>query len=1170
MIGDTHLNSQGSEEVKIKELQVDGFGVWKGLKVQGLSEDITVFCGQNEAGKTTLMQFIRSMMFGFSPDRLDKYTPPVYGGLAGGTCALVTPTGTYEVQRHVDPNRHSDPIGDLTVIDGHDGTVHGTAKLSSVLSDTDESIFNNVFAIGLREIQELGALNSTAAADYLYRLTSGLDRVSLIDVMRDLKGRREGIWSTNAKQPGRISELSERRTKLLREIDDLKQRSKRWSQLAAETTDIGHQLADVERELAENERQSRLIEIATQIAERWQARRVVDDRIKSFGVLPDRRDVSVEKLDEFNEKLAQQKERIEQVKTQRRQIKKEATALPINRSLWSQKARIEAISEHSPWVESLQRQSDRLKHEIDTIENSLVGEVDGLGHQLKIKNRDVQNLGKRGLSSLESTAETLQEQKDRLTKFQQDLEKGEFDLGQYNERLSSSKSNFGNTDSLEDTGRYVNRLRRRIELEEKIEKLNQSRHALERDIDVVVNNQVLPVGKLSIIGIVFVSGVLFLGFGLLDTLFGGRWLSQTSQQLGIMCLLCGLIAGFISMFLKYHWETMAKEELNDFRHQMDIIRQQLKRARHERDEIERQLPAGSEGQWELDLKDAEGRLTRLEDLAPLENRVQNTRSSIEDLRRRVTNQEREVVKAADLWKASLRTAGLPEMLQPHQLKEITQRSERISDYHARLEQFKSEQIERDKELNALKKRIDAILHESGLTFRTESLPDRLNQITSALNEQRSMVNARKEYISKYKSLRTRLAKAKREHEKLLGQKQRLLAKVGAENEEMYRHFASQHRELRSLRKKRETLSDQISIALGKHFDEAQLRDVFDSFGQTGLEKQWESILERIEGIKEVQTRLHQQRGEYLQEVKMLGEDSRLDTAQLELNAVEAEIKQLKRDWQVLATSTQMLEMIREGYESKRQPETLKEASNYLDRLSEGRYTRIWTRLVGEELLVDNSNDETIPVDKLSRGTREAVYLSLRLALIGAYARRGATIPLVLDDVLVNFDGTRAYAAAELLCEFSRNGYQILMFTCHHHMRDMFHQLGADVRVLPEHQDVVENGAMPTAFGGSNQSASTPVHTVEPTVRFDPAPISTEPVQTGAIPVEYLAPDPELMIDADDYDAELEYELSAVVSDQRTEQRLRHELVYYSPQHDMPMDLSGNEAIWRESNAPVMR
>ena len=1157
--------------MKIKDLQVDGFGVWKGLKIDSLSDDITVFCGQNEAGKTTLMQFIRSMMFGFSPDRLDKYTPPVYGGLAGGNCDIVTPTGTFEVQRHVDPNRHSDPIGDLTVIDSHDGSVHGRAQLSSILSDTDESIFNNVFAIGLREIQELGALNSTAAADYLYRLTSGLDRVSLIDVMRDLSSRRERIWSTNPKVPGRLSELSERRTKLLREIDDLRQGAKRWSQLAAETTDIGHQLADLEKELAENERTSRLLEIATQISDRWQSRRMVQDRLDAFGKLPDARDVSIEKLDEFNNKIAQQKERVEQIKSQRRQIKNEATALPINRGLWSQKARIEAISEHAPWVESLQRQSNRLTDEINGIENSLVGEVDGLGHQLKIKNRDVQDLGRRGLGSLETSAKRLQEQKDRLQKVEQDLEKAEFDLGQHSERLSSSMSDFGSGDSIEDTGRYVNRLRRRIELEDKIEKLNQSRRSLELDIDNVVNAQVLPVGKLWINGAVFIAGIAFLAFGVIDTLLGGTWLSATSHQMGIMFMLCGVIAFFVSMFLKYHWESLAKEELNDFRHQLDILRQQLKRAKHERDEIERQLPAGLEGQWELDLKDAEGRLTRMEDLVPLENRVQSGRSQIEELRRRVANQQREVAKAAEVWQASLRTAGLPEALQPHQLKEITQRSERITGYHARLEQFKSERIERDKELSALQKRIDAILHDSGLSFTSNSLPDRLNQITMALNEQRGMVKARKEYIGRYKSLRTRLTRAKRDLESVRGQKQRLLAKVGAESDDAFRAFAAQHRDLRALKKKRETLDDQISIALGKHFDEAQLREVLDTYGQSGLEKQWTIVQTQAEELKETQTRLHQQRGEFLQEVKTLGEDSRLDTAQLELNAVEAEVKQLKREWQTLATSTQMLEMIREGYESKRQPETLKEASNYLSRLTEGHYTRIWTRLVGEELLVDNSNEETIPVDKLSRGTREAVYLSLRLALIGAYARRGATIPLVLDDVLVNFDGTRAYAAAELLCEFSRNGYQILMFTCHHHMRDMFHELGADVRVLPDHRDVVDHGAMPTAFDGRGR---VPQPVAEPReevasqfIQFETTPLR-EP--QPAIPVEYLPPEHDLTIDADDYDAELQYELSAVVTDQQTEHRLRHELVYVSSEHATPIDLSGNESIWRESSVPVVR
>jgi prefoldin subunit 5 len=344
--------------------------------------------------------------------------------------------------------------------------------------------------------------------------------------------------------------------------------------------------------------------------------------------------------------------------------------------------------------------------------------------------------------------------------------------------------------------------------------------------------------------------------------------------------------------------------------------------------------------------------------------------------------------------------------------------------------------------------------------------------------------------------------------------------------------------------------------------------MLDSYGGAGLEKRWEEVQAEIERIKEQQSRLHQQRGEYLQEVKMLGEDSRLDVAQLELNAINAEINQLQKDWQVLATSTQMLEMIRESYESKRQPETLKEASGYLERLTEGSYTRIWTRLVGEELLVDNGSDETIPVDKLSRGTREAVYLSLRMALVGAYARRGAVIPMVLDDVLVNFDGQRAHAAADLLCDFARNGYQILMFTCHDHMRDMFHSLGADVRILPDHRDVVESDATPVSYAGSDY--------VTPRVVYQQTEEVAEPIreplpldEPSRIPVEYVEyASTKVQIDPDEYDPDLEYELSAVTTDQKRELQLRHELVYISPTSRAPIDISGNEDIWFETSGTI--
>lgn len=1150
--------------MKITDLQIDGFGVWKGLTVESLSDDLTVFCGYNEAGKTTMMQFIRAMMFGFSPERVDKYTPPVYGGLAGGSLDVDTAAGIFEVQRHVDPNRHTDPIGDLAVTDAHDGSVHGRARLSALMSDIDESIFINVFAIGLREIQELGALNSTAAAEQLYKLTSGLDRVSLIDVMRDQRQRRERIWNVEGREESRLGELSEKRQKLMREIDQLKQRSKRWSQVAAEKTDINHQLADLEAAHTQRQQRSRLIEVAMQVAERWHSREVLQQQIAAFGVLPDRRDLALDQLDQLNQRIETQVERIEQIRVQRKTIKAEALALPINRTLWAQKSRIEAVSEHMPWVESLQRQTDRLDGEIDRIEGSLTNEVSGLGYQLEIKPEDIRELNYRGMDTLEKVGNRLVQQQERLETFQAEMEKIEFDLGQHQERLGSSLAERSPTETLEDTGRYVNRLRRRIELEAKIDKLHTSRQDLERDIDVVVNEQVLSVEKLSIIGVVFIGGVILLGLGLIDAFRSEPWLSDQTTTLGLTFIFLGMVAGFVSMALKYHWERAAKEDLDDFRHQIEIIRQQLKRAKRERDEIDKQLPARVSGKWEIELQDAEAQLARMEDLIPLENRVQSTRGTQEEIRRRIAAQQREVEKAEEQWQSSLRTTGLPAALRPHQLKEIAHRAERVSTFYLQLEQFRAEKLERQKELAALQQRIDSLLHDTGMDFDSTTLVERLHQLNRALNEQRQFVKGRQELANKYKSLRSRLNRAKRELEKLLGQKQRLLAVVGAENEQEYRDFEVQHQRRDKVIEQREALSEQIRAAMGKHVAEQDVGKLLTTYGSGGLEQQWEKVQEELEEFKAEQTRLLQTRGELNQEAKLLGEDNRLDVAHLELNAINAEIQQLQQQWQVLAASTQMLELIRESYESKRQPETLKEASGYLARLTEGTYPRIWTRLVGEELLVDNAHGETIPVEKLSRGTREAVFLSLRLALVGAYARRGAVIPMVLDDVLVNFDGHRALAAADLLHDFARNGHQILMFTCHDHMRDMFHQLGADVRILPSHKDVVNAGATPQRYVADLAPRVTRVEEPQPV----PPPVvpEPEPVSQG-IPVEYIDDsDSRIHLEPDDYDAELEYELSAVSSDLQAERQLRDELVYVSPNLPGPLTLSGDDPIWGASRS----
>ena len=76
-------------------------------------------------------------------------------------------------------------------------------------------------------------------------------------------------------------------------------------------------------------------------------------------------------------------------------------------------------------------------------------------------------------------------------------------------------------------------------------------------------------------------------------------------------------------------------------------------------------------------------------------------------------------------------------------------------------------------------------------------------------------------------------------------------------------------------------------------------------------------------------------------------------------------------------------------------------------------------------------------DELSQATKEQLYLAMRLANASHYAERCVTLPLITDDILVNFDEDRAKAAAKLLVTYAADGHQVLLFTCHRRMVDVF-------------------------------------------------------------------------------------------------------------------------------------
>ncbi len=76
--------------------------------------------------------------------------------------------------------------------------------------------------------------------------------------------------------------------------------------------------------------------------------------------------------------------------------------------------------------------------------------------------------------------------------------------------------------------------------------------------------------------------------------------------------------------------------------------------------------------------------------------------------------------------------------------------------------------------------------------------------------------------------------------------------------------------------------------------------------------------------------------------------------------------------------------------------------------------------------------ETVGIAGLSEGSADQLYLALRLASLEAYLESHEPIPLVIDDILIQFDDDRATAALRALAKLSRRT-QIVLFSHHEHL-----------------------------------------------------------------------------------------------------------------------------------------
>ena len=91
------------------------------------------------------------------------------------------------------------------------------------------------------------------------------------------------------------------------------------------------------------------------------------------------------------------------------------------------------------------------------------------------------------------------------------------------------------------------------------------------------------------------------------------------------------------------------------------------------------------------------------------------------------------------------------------------------------------------------------------------------------------------------------------------------------------------------------------------------------------------------------------RGQLRAKSTQITSDRDVNQLRLQKRNLELRIQAFEEHWQIWALTEHLFGGVREHFESQRQPETLRNASLWLDTITEGDYCRIWTPL-GEDLL----------------------------------------------------------------------------------------------------------------------------------------------------------------------------------------------------------------------------
>ncbi|WP_139891500.1 MULTISPECIES: AAA family ATPase [unclassified Bacillus (in: firmicutes)] len=980
----------------IKKIHIYGFGKFVDYK-QELTSDINVFYGENEAGKSTIFSFIHAMLFGFpAKNQTTASYEPSGSGRYGGKLVIELPE-----------------IGEITIerVKGHQGTecgvynrfgrIGGEEKIKEWLKGVDRNFYESIYSFNLDGLQDIYRLEEDQLGKYLFFAgMSGSER--LWEMEAGLQKQMDSLFKPGGKKPILNQKLAELKQSS-QAIQKAREKEKSYNTFLSEERELSKEISLTQEQIERIKTNLIHLKDWKRLLPSIQELASIEVRLSELEESP----FPVNGMGRMGKIEAERSAKETFLQTQLNKLKvlqNEKDSLQVNEQWLASGERVRQAELYSDkliiLLEEIRTQSIELKHIEDKI-IKLQGELHTQFDPVMVESFDTSIFRKEEIKQIELEKHTLAKKKMELDA---QLEKERVKLEQIEQITEIYERKLLPENERE-------RLKRIVEQYEHADKAAQEEKSAKEVIQRLKQrrNQALESEKKGkkkqkvILGSVLLASIL----AVLLLILGG--------QLGV-----ALIVAVVGIVLVIYINSMNGNQLQS---------EELAKEINYYEEIVKKSSSIS-----IDEQSYRMQKSMLE-----EDTANREKYKLESLRKEqqeaifdsLIDSFEEWEKELALCKHKLITLG-NEWSLPNEVS-----CTMLSDAFERIEQIKNLMLEKSKLISLLAyteekkdeyiRYIGKLSEEFGVTG-TQSI-EQINYSIVQKYKENELVNRQKNnMLEKIQELEEEIIPLKDLCRQLNQEKQQLLQEADCHEVEGFyqRGRDAEERSQLSIAKR------QLIGQLGRYANLDQYHSVTDLVLKDRIEEQeaeqssYESTLNR----------LRKRLAEVKYEINRLEEDGTVEALLHNHQLLKQEFQVLAKKWTTLSLMKGTLAESITTYKEEKLPAIIEQANGYLRNLTNGRYEKILFSENGEGLSLLDHRGLEVHSKNLSRGTAELTYVSIRLALAGTIDGRKEW-PLIMDDTFVNFDDKRTERMISLLKHISKEGNQVLFFTCHDHIAAMF-------------------------------------------------------------------------------------------------------------------------------------